>query len=167
MAMLDWAIVAIILISTLISLWRGAVREIISLATWVLAALVGIKFNTLLVPFYSAFTTSETLQLVGSFLTLVILVLVIGTVIGVSLSSVISKIGLGAIDKILGLGFGCARGILIISLIVLFLGHTEVPSEPWWKDSQLMPQFEKVAEYINDWLKSQGVDPFGAQSNKA
>jgi membrane protein required for colicin V production len=167
MAMLDWAIVAVILISTLISIWRGAVREIFSLATWILAALVGFKFNTLLVPFYSAFTTSETLQLVGSFLTLVILVLVIGTIIGVAISSAISKMGLGVIDRVLGLGFGCARGILIVSVIVLFLGQTEVPSEPWWKDSTLLPQFEKVAEYINDWIKAQGFEPFGAQTKTA
>lgn len=154
MVMLDWAIIALIFISTLISLWRGAVREIFSLATWVLAALVGFKYKTLLVPFYSAFTASETLQLVGSFLTLVILVLVIGTLIGVAISSAISKIGLGMLDRFLGVGFGFARGVLIVSVIVFFLGQTEMPSESWWKDSLLMPHFEKAAEYINDWVKN-------------
>lgn len=166
MDMLDWGIVGIILISTLISLWRGAVREIFSLATWLIAAFVGFKFNALLIPFFTAFTQNETLQLVASFLTLVILVVIIGTIIGVMVSNATSTVGLGGLDKILGLGFGCARGILIIALVVLFAKQTELPSQQWWKDSALLPSFETMSGKINDWLKEQGYDLFAPSPKK-
>lgn len=161
MTIIDWVILAIILISTLMSLWRGAVREIISLTTWVLAAFVGFKFNHLLVPFFSAFTTHEPLQLGASFLTLAILVVIIGTIIGVALSAAISKIGLGVLDKILGLGFGFARAILLIAVVILFAKNTELPSDKEWKQSMLLPHFDVVVDYINQWIKSQGYEPFG------
>lgn len=160
MEMVDWAIILVVLISTLISIWRGAIREIFSLATWVIAALVGFKFNDLLVPFFSAFTSSESLQLAGSFLSLVILVVVIGTIIGISLSRAISTVGLTGLDKVLGMVFGCARGVLIVAMVVLFAGSTELPAQLWWKDSLLIPQIEPIANEINDWIKEQGYDSF-------
>lgn len=164
MEMIDWGILVLIAISTLIGLWRGAVREIISLATWVIAAIVGFKYNHLLIPFYSAFTAHETLQLIASFLTLVILIVIIGTILGVTLSEAISKIGLGMLDRVLGLGFGGARGILIIALVILFARNTEIPSQEQWKKSLLIPQFDVVVDYINQWIKDQGYEPFGKKS---
>lgn len=166
MELLDWGILAIILVSTLISIWRGAIREIISLATWLLAAFIGFKYNALLVPFFSAFTANTSLQLAGSFLTLVILVVVIGTIIGISLSKAVSTVGLSGLDRALGMIFGGARGVLIVAVAVLFAGQTELPSEKWWKDSTLLPQFETVAGQINDWIKAQGYEPFSANPKK-
>jgi membrane protein required for colicin V production len=160
MTMIDWIILVIILLSTLISIWRGAVREIISLTTWVLAALVGFKYNKLLVHFYSAFTANESLQIGASFLTLVVLVVILGTLLGVALSKVTQKIGLAGLDRILGLGFGAARGVLMVSLAVLFAQYTELPAQEQWKNSRFIPQFEVFAGKINQWLTAQGLEPF-------
>jgi membrane protein required for colicin V production len=160
MTVIDWGILIVMFLSTLIGLWRGAVREVISLATWVLAILVGLKYNHLLVHFYSAFTTHEPLQLGASFLTLVILVVIVGTILGTALSAGISKIGLGPLDKVLGLGFGFIRSVLLIAIVILFAKQTELPSNEEWKQSQLLPQFDRVVDYINEWIKSMGYHPF-------
>jgi len=48
-----------------------------------------------------------------------------------------------------GLIFGLARGGVIVSVIVLVVGITEIPQEPWWQESRLLGHFETMAI----WLK--------------
>lgn len=160
MGILDWFLIGVVLISTLISIWRGAVREIFSLATWVLAAIVGMKYNHLLVPMYAKYIAAPEIQLAASFITLVVFVVVIGTIIGVSASKLVNTIGLKGLDKVLGMGFGCARGILIIAIVVYFARFTELPAEQWWTSSKLLPHFEVVADKMESWMTQQGIKPF-------
>lgn len=158
MSIVDWGIVVIILISTLISIWRGAIREVISLTTWILAFLISFKFYLNLVPFYSAFTQEVILQKGAAFLTLMLLILIIGTIIGITLSAAVGKIGLRPLDRTLGMGFGGARGILIIAIAVMFAKNTELPSQAEWKHSQLLPHFDTLVGSVSQWLTSQGYD---------
>jgi membrane protein required for colicin V production len=45
MSTIDWLIIAVVILSTLLSLKRGFVKEVLSLLTWVIAFIVSIKFS--------------------------------------------------------------------------------------------------------------------------
>ena len=68
------------------------------------------------------------------------------------ISQIVDKTGLSGTDKTLGVVFGAARGVLIVSMIVLFAGLTPMPSESWWQESILVDHFMRVALWIKDLL---------------
>jgi membrane protein required for colicin V production len=156
----DWVIIAVVIFSTVISLWRGATREVLSLATWIIAAWVAIKYSKLLQPLLADYITAPEIQFAVAFAILVVAVLIIGTLLGRAITQFISFAGLAGIDRILGLAFGCARGVLILAIFVLLASFTELPSEPWWEESQLIPHLTHVADYMADWLHTRGYEPF-------
>lgn len=165
MTMIDWGILIIIFFSSLTGLWRGAVREVFSLATWALSIYLAFKFYHHLIAFYSSFTQHHSLQVCLSFLTILILVLIVGSIIASALSEGASKIGLKSIDKALGLGFGFLRAVLVIGIAIILAKNTELPSYETWKQSTLLPHFEPVVVQLNDWMKALGYDPSSDKSD--
>jgi membrane protein required for colicin V production len=65
-------------------------------------------------------------------------------------SQAVTKTGLSGTDKSLGVVFGAARGLLIVTMLVLLAGLTPMPSEPWWNDSAMIEFFSDMANWIKD-----------------
>lgn len=152
MVWFDIAILVVILISSLISLVRGFVKESISLATWLLAGFIALSYHAVLAEMLSPYIESPTLGLAVAFAVLFIATLIVGAIINFMISQLVSKTGLSGTDKTLGVIFGAARGVLIVAMVVLFAGLTPIPSEPWWQESMMVEPFMKVALWIKDLL---------------
>ncbi|MBC8211695.1 MAG: CvpA family protein [Gammaproteobacteria bacterium] len=152
MAWFDIAILAVILISTLISLVRGFVKESISLATWIIAGFIAITYYLVLSDYLLPYIDSPTISQAAAFATLFISTLIVGAIINYMVSQLVSKTGLSGTDKMLGMIFGAARGVLIISMIVLFAGLTPMPSESWWQQSIMVEHFREIALWIQEWM---------------
>lgn len=67
-------------------------------------------------------------------------------------SRMVAGVGLGGLDRLLGAGFGLARGVLIATLIVLMGGLTRMPGEPFWQNSQIVAPLEMLAQKLTPWL---------------
>lgn len=156
MTMIDWALVAIIAISTVFSIWRGATREVLSLTTWVVAGLLAFKFHGLFANMLSQYIESPVLSALISALIIIVAVVIVGTLLSGLIAKGIARVGLGPIDKLFGMIFGALRGAFIIIIPVMLLQATEIPSEPWWKKSKLLPFFEGVSTQITDWFAANG-----------
>lgn len=156
MTMIDWALVAIIAISTVFSIWRGATREVLSLTTWIVAGLLAFKFHGLFANMLSQYIESPVLSALISALIIIVAVVIVGTLLSGLISKGIARVGLGPIDKLFGMIFGALRGALIIIIPVMLLQATEIPAEPWWKKSKLLPFFEGVSTQIMDWFAANG-----------
>jgi membrane protein required for colicin V production len=152
MSWFDIAIVAVIVLSALISLVRGFVKESISLATWLLAGFIALSYYLVLAELLLPYIESPTLSQAAAFALLFIATLIVGAIINFMVSQLVSKTGLSGTDKTLGVVFGAARGVLIIAMLVLFAGLTPMPQEPWWQESMLVDHFLKVAIWIKDLL---------------
>lgn len=152
MVWVDIVIVGIILISTLISLFRGFVKESISLATWVLAGILAVRYMDVLAVFFEASIESVTIRMAAAFAVLFIVTLIIGAIVNFIVSQMVSKTGLGGTDKALGMVFGLGRGILIIVMLLLLAGLTPMPEEQWWKESLLIEQFSAISTWVRDFL---------------
>jgi len=149
----DYIIIVIIAISTLISLLRGFVRESLALAGWILAVWVSMMFMQPMAILINPYLNlpPSILSLV-SFTLLFILTLVVSALLTNLLASLVDKTGLSGTDRSIGMLFGIARGIIIVSILVLLAGFTLVPQDSWWRESVLISHFQQLAVYMKDFL---------------
>src|ERR1700735_1940027 len=115
----DLGVIAVILISGALALWRGLVREVLSLAAWTGAVLITVYFYPALRPWMHNHIKNEFGADVATGFTLFCIALLILLPLGYFLSSFIRGRALTAIDRSLGFVFGVARGILIVCLLFL------------------------------------------------
>jgi membrane protein required for colicin V production len=76
-------------------------------------------------------------------------VLVAGALVSFVLRKLIAGSGLSGTDRLFGMMFGLARGMLLVVLAVLMLGFTPFPRDPWWHESRLLPSFQNGAEWLS------------------
>ncbi len=160
MAWLDIAIIVIIVVSAMISLLRGFVREAFSLAVWVLAFWVSWSFfRDLEVPL-RAWIESPTARLGIAFAILMIVTLMVGGLVNFLIVQLIEKTGLSGTDRLFGMVFGAARGVLLVSVLVFLAGLTPMPGESWWVQSSLVGYFQELAFWLLDLLPPELADRF-------
>jgi membrane protein required for colicin V production len=154
----DWAIVAILVISVIVGLWRGLVREAVSLAVWIAAIALAIMHGGRVALMYGDWVELPSARIALGYATVFLLVLIVGGLVGWLIARIVQGTGLGGTDRVLGLGFGLLRGGLVVAALVLVLGYTPFPRDPWWHESRLIPQFQPAA----DWLREQIPDTMEA-----
>lgn len=152
MAVIDWVILAVLIISSLISLKRGFVKEALSLASWVIAFVVARLFSGNLATLLEGSIDTNSLRWIVSFAILFAGTLVIGAMINHLLGEVVRLTGLGGTDRIFGMVFGFIRGLVILVAAVYGLQYTLVPDDAWWKESTLIPHLESVADWARKTL---------------
>ena len=158
----DWLILAILGLSAVVSLWRGFVREAISLALWVLAFAIAMSFSDPLAYLLQDWITVPAIQRVLAFAGLFVATLFVGGLLSQLLSALIKKVGLGMLDRLLGMLFGILRGcIVVVVAIVLLPQLVAVDQQAWWNQSMLIPHFAmledwavKVFTELNSWRMS-------------
>lgn len=153
----DYLILAIIVISTLISLLRGFMREIVSLVTWVIGFWVALRFARQLGDVFSIIHNPSVRVVIG-FAILFIVILILGAAINFLIGRIMEKTGAGAADRILGMLFGMVRGIVIVAVLVIVAGFTTLPQNSGWHDSRFVPYAESVAGWMRAVLPAQVAD---------
>jgi membrane protein required for colicin V production len=148
----DFVILGILGVSVLISLWRGFTREALSLAGWVLAVWVALMFSDKLERLLRPQIETPSLRLIVAFAILFFLTLLVAALINYLAVQLIKKTGLSGTDRVIGIAFGLARGIVLVTVLVLVAGFTSVPRDPWWQRSALMHYFQDLAVWTRAWL---------------
>lgn len=160
MAWLDIAIIGVIALSALISLLRGFVREAFSLAIWVLAFWVSWSFfRDLEVPLRD-WIGSPTARLGLAFGALMLATLIVGGLVNFLVIQLVERTGMSGTDRLIGMVFGTARGILLVAVLVLLAGLTPLPGEGWWQQSVLVGYFEELAFWLRDLLPPEFAERF-------
>ncbi len=160
MAWIDLVIIAVIALSALISLIRGFVKESISLVTWIIAGLLALRYYAPMADLLEPFVNSATLRdWVGGGI-LFVATLIVGAIVNFIVSQLVSKTGLSGTDKALGVVFGGARGVLIVTMIVLLASLTPMPEATWWQDSAMIGFFQQFAEWVKGVLPMDAVGKF-------
>lgn len=153
MIWIDIVILVIIIVSTLVGMFRGFVSEALSLATWILAIWIGIAYSVMLSHHILPHTIEDPNLRVGiAFAILFIITLIIGGVINVIASMLVKKTGLSGTNMSIGLVFGLTRGVLIVAVAILLAGLTTLPEQPFWQDSIILSKLEPVALWLRDLL---------------
>lgn len=158
--MIDYLIIGIVVFSLLISLWRGFIREVLSLAGWVVAFFVASQFypatSQLLLQLDSDYLkNSEYIRNGIAIALLFIAVLIISGIINALLGQLVDKTGLSGTDRVLGAGFGILRGIFIVAALLFFFEQfTQINQTDLWKESQLIPHFDFIVKWFFEQLQT-------------
>src|SRR6202167_4680931 len=133
---LDLALLAVMLISGLLAMVRGFMREILSIAAWGAAALVTLYAFGKLLPTAKTYFNNDTVASVVVVAGVFIGTLIVVSIITVRISDMILDSRIGALDRTLGFLFGLARGLLIVVVAYQFFTWL-VPdrSQPQWVKS--------------------------------
>jgi membrane protein required for colicin V production len=160
MAWIDLFFIAVIALSALISLIRGFVKESISLVTWVVAGMLALRYYTPMAELLEPFINAPTLrQWVGGGI-LFVATLVVGAIVNWIVSQLVSKTGLSGTDKALGVVFGAARGVLIVTMLVLLASLTPMPETSWWQESGMVGFFQQLAEWTRGVIPDDAIGKF-------
>ncbi|MGA2056745.1 MAG: CvpA family protein [Bradyrhizobium sp.] len=117
----DAMVLAILLISGLLAMVRGLMREILSIAAWITAALAAVlAANSRMVPWAQDFLKNDIAAKLAVALGVFTITLIVVSMITTRLSDMVLDSKIGALDRTLGFLFGIARGLLIASICLIF-----------------------------------------------
>lgn len=154
MIWIDYTILGLILISLIIGLFRGFIREAFSLLVWIVAIWVGLTFSREFSVFLESVIAIPSARIAASFALLFFVTLILGSIIGYLLGELVKKTGLTGSDRFAGMIFGIARGMVVVAVLVMLGGLTPLPEDPWWKESKLIPPFQSLALWLRDHIPS-------------
>ncbi len=152
MTVFDYVVLSIFLVSIVLSVFRGFVREPLAIAGWVVAFIVASAYTTFFEQFLPVEITGVTLRFSITFVLTFLAVLLVTALITMLLAAFIKGIGLGFIDRFLGSVFGFLRALIIVMLLVLIAGLTTIPNQVFWQQAVLSKPLEAIALQILPWL---------------
>ncbi|MGH8747135.1 MAG: CvpA family protein [Burkholderiales bacterium] len=152
MTWLDYAVLGVLGVSVLWGVWRGLVREVISIAGWVLAFIAAYLFAAPLASALPRAIPTPELRMLTAFMGVFIAALVVATLCSLLLSKLVKAAGLGGLDRVLGSIFGLARGLLIVLALALVAGLTAAPRQGYWRNSVSGGPMGRTVLAIRPWL---------------
>lgn len=148
----DYAILAVIAISTLVGALRGFVKEVFSLLVWAAAFAVAYHFSGDVAALMEDAVSLPSARMAMGFTGLFVAVLLVGGLLNYLLGRLIESTGLSATDRLLGGVFGAARGLALVVAVLLVAGFTPIPADPWWQESQTIGRLMPLVDWAANWL---------------
>lgn len=140
--LLDGILIVVMLISALLAMIRGFVREVLSIAAWVAAAAAAFLLYDDVLPYVQPHIAQKQLALVASAGGVFVLTLIIVSFITMRISDYVLDSRIGPLDRTLGFVFGAARGLLLVVVGMLFFNwfiHDEASQPAWVAQAKSRP----------------------------
>lgn len=156
---IDWVIVAIISVSGFMSLTKGLIKEALALGIWVAAFFGSRQFGPQIQYLFEGILTESLYQRIAGFVVVFVVILLLGAVLRWATAALVQATGLTVTDRLLGVLFGVARGLLIVTVAVGLINLTPLRNAQWFTTSTLKPHFIEIAEWsvAKLWDGSQGL----------
>ena len=151
MTVFDYGVIAILVASLALGLWRVLIGEVLALLAWVLAALAAWQFGPEIGALLTAIVDPG-LRVLAGYAAVFVAVLVVLGLLRLAIRGLLKALGLTAVDRLLGVVFGLARGMLIVLIAVAVGGMTSAPKERWWRDAALSEPLETAVLASRPWL---------------
>jgi membrane protein required for colicin V production len=154
--LLDIVLIVVMLVSALLAMVRGFMREVLAITAWVLAAVATLYSYGKLLPLATSYFNSTVVATVAVVGGVFLVTLLVVSVLTIRISDMVLDSRVGALDRTLGFLFGLARGLVIVVIAYVFFDWL-VPdrSKPDWV---LHAKSKVVLSSAGDWLKAQLPD---------
>lgn len=142
---LDGIVLAVVLLSAVLAMMRGFLREVLSIGSWLAAAAGAYFLYPTFLPFAQQYITEEVFATAAVIGVLFFLILIIVSYLTMKLSDVVADSAIGPLDRTLGFLFGAARGVLLFVIATLFFNFF-IPENPpqWVADSRSKPILDEL-----------------------
>ncbi|ODU08990.1 MAG: colicin V synthesis protein [Rubrivivax sp. SCN 71-131] len=136
MSWIDWALLAVLLLSVLVGVWRGLVFEVLSLAGWVVAWVGAQLFGRELAPWLPVGAPGSAANVLACFVVAFVGILIVWSLLARLARLLIHATPLSLPDRVLGGGFGLLRGGVLLLALATVLALT--PAAQWapWQQSE-------------------------------
>ena len=152
MTVFDYLVLFVLICSIVISTLRGLVREMVSLAGWIVALFVANAYAEQLAPLLPELIPGNLTRLIVAFGILFLGARILMGLLGMAVDAMVEAGDLKLADRGLGSLFGLGRGLIIVLAAVLLCGMTAIPQQPFWKDALLSPLAESAARTVKPYL---------------
>lgn len=149
--LLDGILIGFTLVSAMLAMVRGFSREVLSVASWVIAAIAAYFLYPIVLPYVTPYINNAMLALGVAAAVIFLIVLIIVTVITMRIADFIVDSRVGALDRTLGFLYGAARGILIVAVAYLFLSWFLGSNPPGWiAEAKSRPLLDGVGHWLQN-----------------
>lgn len=161
----DIVILVVLTASVVLGVFRGFVREALSLAGWFAAYIVARLYYTDVDIWLQSSVSTPSLRLVMAWGGLFVATLILAMVLAYLLAGLMKAVGAGWLDRLLGASFGLARGVLLV-LAVLILIAPYASRDSWWREAKSPSLFMRY-EFLGKELKTNLVKAAKSASEKS
>ncbi|MDD4912183.1 MAG: CvpA family protein [Sideroxydans sp.] len=141
----DIAVIAVVLVSAILGMWRGLMSELLSLLAWGVAYVVALTFSDQMIRYVPEAFGSTNVRGAFAFAFMFIAVLIIASISAWIFAMLVRFAGLMDLGKKLGLILGAVRGVLRVLVFVWLAGLTNLTHETWWRDAWLSKPLQDIA----------------------
>lgn len=135
----DFFFIAVIGASTVMAMLKGGVAQLLSLSTWFIALFVSKKYNTQIEAAIPDLVSNLMLRTLLGYIVTFVAVAIVITLIKIIFHNFIRSFGLGGLNIALGALFGAIRGIIICSILVIFIEMIGMDKQHSWHESLISP----------------------------
>jgi membrane protein required for colicin V production len=154
----DYLIIAALLISLVLGMVRGFMREALALLAWLGGVWLAWRYADAVKPLLSGMLAEEP-QCTWVARGLIVAVVLLGVwILSEMLAYFIHQSGLSVtVDRVLGTLFGFIRGVVLVALLAMLGTLVRLDEARWWKKSQLLPYAVDVSHWIGQFAET-GLD---------
>ena len=149
---IDIIMLIFVAISILIGIYRGFVKEVLSVTAWVLAAFVAFRFGQQASVYIKPYISQEPLALAVAYVAVFLVALIAFSIVGHIVSQIFASSGMSGFDRSLGSVFGVLRAAIVVAILILVGRFMAMDQQQWWLDSEFLPHFEPLVEWIKAFL---------------
>ncbi len=156
MTLVDYLIIALVVLSAGVGIARGFLREVIALVTWIAALLVAWHFAGRVEPYLGGLLSSPHVRPWAARAILLLAVLLAGAALAALITHLVRLSIFSGTDRFLGFLFGLVRGLVILGVLVLVCQTLRLDEEHWWRTSRLLPYGEHAANLLRSLVGDSG-----------
>jgi membrane protein required for colicin V production len=147
--LLDGIVVGFTLVSAMLAMVRGFSREVLSIASWAVAAAAAYFFYKPVIPYVQPYIDNEQLAMIAAAGIVFLVALIVVTLVTMKIADFIIDSRIGALDRTLGFLYGAARGILVVAVALLFFNWLVGSNPPAWvANAKSRPLLDNVGAWI-------------------
>jgi len=157
---LDWLLMSYLIAAMLLGFWRGLVKEVFALLTWLLSVGIALsfmpKFSNLLIHLI----TFPNVRLIASLLTLFMVSMILFSWLSDLIVQSMRLSRLSSPEHYLGMVFGGVRGLISLAFVIIVSSLTQLPEISDWNQSLIIQHIALAAQFFVNQLPSEFINLF-------